>query len=316
MKRRMMMRHVAFSTLLLLLFVPAMSADPVTFGSAVIVPGTSWTQVNSYGSSIHLAVDNGMGTNKPYSATLPPDQALQERRVAVTRKVTVGSMSGPKISSIVVEYLSVSVNQVNLTPTFGGKKYLVTMNGSHVTGVIYASGVVPPADEIAFVQIDNANIGQMREMTRTFGGETVVPGSFLSAQDPEDLFDVQSGFNVDAFSMQLVSTAGTGAAQVATFDVSLTVSSSVRKPKNAAQGDPVPFPESSVTINLEGTLRADVTTGRIIDFDFEGPARAGGRKEASADGVKGKAGAGGGQARMMSLTGSGTGFMSGSFTYE
>ena len=76
------------------------------------------------------------------------------------------------------------------------------------------------------------------------------------------------------------------------------------------------FPESAVTIKLEGVLRADVTTGRIIDFDFTGPAQAWGRKEASAEGVKGKAGAGGGQMRMMSATGTGTGYMSGSFTYE
>src|SRR5205085_5810870 len=141
----------------------------------------------------------------PHNASLAPTQAHQEISVQRTKKITVTSMQGHRIGGFQVEYSSVLINGTDITSTFAGNKYLININGNHVGGVTYADGSTPPATELAFVQSDNSNIGQVREMANTFGGETVAIGGSLSAKNLDDLFDVQSGFNVDSYSMMLSS---------------------------------------------------------------------------------------------------------------
>jgi hypothetical protein len=316
MERRMIMRIALLSFVLLIVAATAATAEPLTFGTVTLSTGSTWTQSGRYGSSIRLSVDNGMGTGHSYSASVPPAEALQEKSVAVVKTVTVRAMAGPKISAADVEYSSVRINNVDVTSKFSGKTYVLTINGSRVNAVSYPGGAEPPADEVAFVRGDNVNIGQMREMDRTFGGKSVNIGDTLRAQDPEDLFDVQAGFSVDFFSMRLARVDGEAADAVATFDLSLNVSSSIRKGKNAAASDPEPFADSRVTLRLDGVLRANVATGRILEIDLSGPASASGSRDAEAEGVKGKGGRGGASTRRMSASGTGTGFMKSTYSYQ
>lgn len=316
MERSHRMRKAAFALFLIALALPV-AAFAVTFGSTPVAVGNSWTQTSSYGSSMELTVDNGMGTGKPYSAQIPPGLASQQTSITVTKSLKVTAMQGPKISGVEVDYDHVEIDGIDRTSLVSGHRYAIALNGGHVSSVTYANGGTPTAEEEAFVRLDNASVGQIREMNRTFAGETVAIGQPLSAKDPEDLFDVQEGFEVDSFSMTLASTAGDGADETATFDVVLAISSSVKKRKGSPVGDPAPFTQSRTSMRLAGTLTANVSTGRVIGFDLTGPATASGRKEARGrGGEQGKSGVNGVGARVMSVSGTGTGFMESSFAYD
>ncbi len=304
--------------LVALLIVTPLSAA-ITFGNSTVAAGSSWTETSRYGSSVDLVVDNGMGVDNPHNATLPATQSHQEISIQRTKKITVTSMQGQRIGGFQVEYTSVLVNGTDISSTFAGNKYVIDINGNHVGGVTYADGSTPPASELAFVQTDNSNIGQVREMANTFGGETVAVGGSLSAKNLDDLFDVQSGFNVDSYSMKLSSVSGDADSQVATFDVTLQISGEVKKGKGSDPNASAPFSTSSLHLSLSGPLHADVGTGRVLDFSLSGDATAGGQKEAKGkdkhgNDVVGKKGPNGAP-RSQSISATGTATLGATFSY-
>lgn len=303
-------------TLAALLIVAPLSAA-ITFGTSSVDVGSSWTETSRYGSSIDVTVDNGMGVGNPHNATLAPTQSHQEMSVQRTKTITVTSMQGRKIGGFSVQYTSVLINGTDVSAMFASNTYAIDINGNHVGSVTYADGSTPPAAELAFVQSDNSNIGQVREMANTFGGETVDVGGSLSAKNLDDLFDVQSGFNVDSYSMTLDSVSQDG--QTATFDVSLQISGSVKKGKGSDPNASAPFSSSSLHLALTGQLHADVASGRVLDFSLTGPATAGGQKEAHGkdnhgNDVVGKKGPNG-DPRSQSVTATGSATLSASFSY-
>ena len=297
-----------------LMIVAPLSAD-ITFGTSSVGVGSSWTETSQYGSSIDVVIDNGMGVNNPHNAALPPTQAHQVMSVQRTKTITVTQMQGHRVGGFQVTYSSVIVNSNDLTSTFAGNTYVIDINGNHVGSVTYADGSTPPAAEAAFVQSDNSNVGQVREMANTFGGETVAVGGSLSAKNLDDLFDVQSGFNVDSYSMTLSDVTD----NVATFDVSLQISGSVKKGKGNDPNASAPFSTSSLHLSLTGPLHAEISTGHVLDFSLTGSASAGGQKDAHGkdkhgNDVVGKQGPNG-NPRSQSVSATGTATLGASFTY-
>jgi hypothetical protein len=299
----------------------ASPAFAVTFGSATLAVGDSWTETSSYGSDITVTIDNGMGAGNPHNGNslLGPTQRRQQKSISRVKSVKVTSVAASRISGLEVQYSQVTVNGVDQTSMFAGKKYAIDIDGNHVSSVAYVGSTAEvPAAEVAFVTSDNSNVGQVREMRRTFGGETVSIGSSLTAKNPNDLFDVGTGLTVSSFSMKLTSVEGEAPNQIASFDVALTITGGVKKGKGAS-GD-APFATSSVQMNLAGPLRASVANGRIIDFSLSGPATAGGEKESkgknkSGQEVVGKKGANGAGSRSMVVTADGTASLAASFVY-
>jgi len=293
----------------------------VTFGAPAVTTGTSWTETSTYGSSIDIVSNNGMSDSSRYTqSTLTPAQAHQQTSTSRTKTLTVLDMAGQRIGSVDVSYRSVQVNGADLTSLFS-KHYVISLNGSHVSSVAHADGTSLTDAEAAFVTRDNTNIGQMREMARTFGGETVAVGDSLRSKNPDDLFDVQSGFSVDNYKMTLSAVTG----ESATFDVLLVVSSHVKKPKGAPANAEAPFGSaadngtSSVKMTLNGSLVADVATGRIQSFSLFGPVTASGSQDAhgkAADGSDLGTGTKGGQVRRTIMSVSGSASLSASFTYS
>jgi hypothetical protein len=313
------MRHLTVA-LAVALLVPSASFA-VTFGAATLAVGDTWTETSAYGSDITVTIDNGMGTGNPHNgdSLLGPTQKRQQKSISRVKTVKVTGVNAQRISGLEVEYTAVTINDVDQSGLFAGKKYSVDITGNHVTGVSYVgSTALPSSAEVLFVTSDNSNVGQIREMRRTFGGETVSVGGALSAKNPDDLFDVGTGLSVSSFSMTLSSVSGEGANQIATFDVAMTITGGVQKGKGAS-GD-APFASSSVQMNLSGPLRASVSTGRIIDFSLSGPATATGQKESkgknkSGQEVVGKKGPNGGSPRSMAVSAEGNAALSASFVY-
>jgi hypothetical protein len=298
----------------------------VTFGTPAVTAGTSWTETSRYGSSIDIVTNNGMSDSGRYTQTrLAPAQGHQQTTISRTKTLTVLAMQGQRIGSVDVYYGSVEVNGADLTSRFS-RHYVISLNGSHVSGVAHADGTSLTDAEADFVTSDNSNIGQFREVSRTFGGATVGIGDSLRSNNPDDLFDVQSGFSVDSSRITLSAVTGGGdTPQSATFDVLLVVSSDLKKPKDAPANAEAPFGSaadhgtSSLRMTLNGTLVADVATGRIQTFSLSGPVIASGSKDAhgkAADGSDLGMGKKAGQVRRTTMSASGSASLSATFTYS
>jgi hypothetical protein len=306
------MKKTIFALALLIAAAPLMAS--VTFGTSTVSAGSSWTESSQYGSSLDIAVDTGMGVDT--TKNLKPDsQQHQETNIQRTKTITVTQVQGQRISGFTVTYASVNINGTDLSSMFASKTYLIDINGNHVNSVTYGDSSAVPAQELAFVQSDNSNIAQVRAMADTLGGATVDINGVLKAKNLDDLFDVQSGFTVDSYSMTLTEVNGDNA----TFSVSLEISGDVKKGKGAGQSDPAPFSTSGLHLSLAGTLHAEVSTGRVLDFSLQGTPTASGQKEAhgkdkQGNDVVGKKGDGS-QSRSMSITVTGTASLAASFSY-
>ena len=304
------MKRTIFALAVLIVAAPLMA---ITFGTSTVTNGSSWTESSQYGSSIDITVDNGMGVGNPNNATLPDSH--RETSIQRTKTITVTQMQGQRIGGFTVSYSLVKIGGQDMTSTFAGKTYAIDINGNHVNTVTYADNSEVPAAELAFVQSDNSNIAQVRAMADAIGGESVDINGSLSAKNIDDLFDVQSGFSVDSYSMTLNSVTG----GVATFDVTLQISGDVKKAKGKGQTAPAPFSTSGLHLSLAGPLHADVSTGRVLDFTLSGNASANGQKEAHGtdkhgNDIVGKKGDGS-HSRSMSISVNGTATLGATFTY-
>ena len=324
------MKTKMFFSALILATAPLV-AQTVTFGDSNLTAGSSWTDSSSYGSTIAFTVDTGMGSNDPNvngTSQLLPAVQTQSTSISRTKQVTISSTrgNGKKIAGFNVAYSSVVVNGVDQTNTYAGKTYSVDVNGNHVNGVTFGDGSVVPAGETAFVLSDNSNINQALELANTLGGETIAIGSAVNAKNLDDLFDVTAGFDVDSCTMHLDSVSPAGPDQVATFTVTLSISSSanggIKKHKNADPSAGAPFTASSLHLGpLTGELHAHVASGRVLDFRLNGPATAGGNSTLTKSYGKDKHGhdlvgkKSNGDPRSMSISGTGTARISASFAY-
>ena len=306
------MKRTIFALAVLIVATPMMA---VTFGTSTVNAGSSWTESSQYGSSIDIVVDNGMGVGNPHNATLSPSQAHQETSIQRTKTITVTQMLGQKIGGFTVSYTMVKINGTDVSSTFSGKTYAIDINGNHVNSVTYGDGTLPPAQELAFVQTDNSNIAQVRAMADAFGGASVNVNDTLSAKTLDDLFDVQSGFTVDSYSMKLTDVTD----GKATFNVTIHISGDVKKRQGKGQSDPAPFSTSGLSFSLSGPLHADVSTGRVLDFTLTGDATANGSKAATGKNKSGNTVVGvsgdGTHQRSMSINVTGTASLGATFTY-
>ena len=306
------MKTTIFALALLIAAAPLMA---VTFGTHTVNAGSSWTESSQYGSSVDITVDNGMGVGNPHNASLSGSQGHQETSIQRTKTITVTQMQGQRIGGFTVSYSLVKISGTDMSSLFAGKTYAIDINGNHVNSVTYADNSAVPAQELAFVQSDNSNIAQVRAMADAIGGADVDINGSLSAKNIDDLFDVQSGFSVDSYSMTLTDVTN----GVATFSVNLHISGDVKKGKGKGQTDPAPFTTSGLQLALSGPLHADVSTGRVLDFSLSGNASANGQKDAhgkdkNGNDIVGKKGDGS-QSRAMSISVSGTATLGASFSY-
>ena len=305
---------------IILVFATLVIAAPlfaaVHFGNVDVNVGDTWTEQSGYGSDVTVAIDNSMGVHNP--AGIPPGQYQQQQTKAIsrTKNVLVTAVQGPKISGLQVEYTNVTINGVDQTGLFSGKQYAIDINGNHINTVSIVGGGTPTDDELNFVTKDNSNVGQLRELRRVFGGETVEIGDTLHSQHPDDLIDTTAGFTVDNFEATLASVTGDGDNQVATFNVTLSISNEVKRGHPNDQDSP--FSSSHVHFDLAGPMDVKVSTARIQTFSFTGPASVSGNKVAKGKDKHGNDVGGidgNGNPRQMSVTASGNANMSANFTY-
>jgi hypothetical protein len=306
--------EIACAAILLLLVAggavaqaPPEPPPSVTFGEVPVVVGDSWTESSTYTTTTTLALNDGY---RDLDAVVRNTSVEQEKTVTV--KEVVGN---DRITAVEVVYTMVKLNGTDLTSTFAGKTYLVTVTGNKAAVVTYAAGGSPSDAEVAFVASDNNRLGQMRAMNKTFGGKSVAIAQLpyeMRASDPTELIDAEAGMTVRDFKMVLTNVTGEGEEQTASFDVVLELSSGARKPKGAAATDPDPFDTSSMTLDLTGVLVADVTTGRIASISLSGPATITARK----NDPRGKKGGGStASERFLSVAGTGAATMESSYTY-
>lgn len=292
-------RTIALTAILLCAaFASAEEPQSITFAASSVNPGDSWIDSSSYETTLALSLHDSY-------RDLPP--TTQTTSVSRVKRVEVLSALGnDRLTGVEVEYSSVEINDVDVSSTYTGKKYVITVQGNKPATVKYANGDTPPDDEVAFVASDNNRHGQLRAMNKTFGGKTVAVGETLRAANPDDLIDADAGMRVRDFSMTLASIDG----DTAIFDVVLELSSDVRKPRKAAP-DASTWDSGALRIDLTGTLEARATTSRIVALTLTGPATISSRKATS-----GKKGPPHAQVdRVASMSGEGEARLSSSYVY-
>jgi len=292
-------RTIALTAMLLCaVLASADDRDSITFAASSVNAGDSWTDISSYETSLALSLNDSY-------RELPP--TTQTTSVSREKRVTVLSAQGnDKLTGVEVEYDSVEINGVDVTPAYAGKKYVITVQGNKPATIKYANGDTPSDDELLFVASDNNRHGQLRAMNKTFGGKTVAVGDTLRVSNPDDLIDAEAGMRVRDFSMTLKSIEG----DTAIFDVVLELSSDVRKPKKAAPDASV-WDSGALRLDLTGTLEARATTSRIVALTLTGPASISSRKATS-----GKKGPPNAQVdRVQTMSGEGEASLSSSYTY-
>src|SRR5262249_2944927 len=198
-----------------------------TFGTSAVNAGSSWTESSHYGSALDITIDNGMGVGNPHNVPAADEKRHQDTSIQRTKTITVTQMQGQRIGGFTVTYALVKVNGTDISSMFAGKTYSVDINGNHVNSVTYADSTPLPAQELAYVLSHSSNIDQVRAMADVFGGDAVNVIDSLSAKNLDDLFEVQSGFSDDSYSMTLNEVAD----GVATFNVSPRISGDVKKGK-------------------------------------------------------------------------------------
>lgn len=292
-------RTIALTAILLCATI-AIAEEPasITFAASSVNAGDTWTDTSSYETSLALSLNDSY---RDLPAT------TQTTSVSRTKRVKVLSAQGnDRLTGVEVEYSAVELNGADVTSSFAGKKYVITVQGNKPATIAYANGGIPPDDELAFVASDNNRHGQLRAMNKTFGGKTVAVGETLRVSNPDDLIDAEAGMRVRDFSMTLASIDG----DTAIFDVVLELSSDVRKPKKAAP-EADTWDTGALRLDLTGTLEARASTSRIVALSLTGPASISSRKATS-----GKKGPPHAQVdRVATMSGEGEARLSSSYVY-
>ncbi len=244
------MKTTTLFAALVLLSATLAFGDDVTFGSAAVSTGESWTDISTYASHVTF------GGN------------VREQTVTRTKETTVNAVGGNgAIDAAEVAYSAATRNDVPLPVV--GRRYAVSSHGNSVD-VAYADGGTPSAEEIAFVRSDNAHFRQLRAYDRIFGGKTFSIGSSVqpNKNDSAELVNASDGVSVNALALTLRSVRTEDGVQIATFDVSMTVGSNVKhgRGKSAA-----PAPAGGMTLSLDGTLDVYVSNARPALLDVRGP---------------------------------------------
>jgi hypothetical protein len=234
------MKNTSISTAIVLLFAATFaSAAEVTFTATPAVSGLTWEDSSSYATSATLSAGSAAPVTREYSVT----------RSKTCRALEVGGDG--RIDSVEVSYSASSNAAV------AGRSYIVTPQL-----VTYSGGGAPSAAESEFVRGDNAQFGRFRALERIFDGKTVAIGASFQPkkQDADELFEFPGG-RVNSVALTLRSVAS----GVATFDISMSVSSDAKekKSKKSAAG--------GMSMTLDGTLMLSVATSRPVSFDVSGP---------------------------------------------
>ena len=267
-----MTRKTLLTSLSILLLTASVSfaADEVTFGSAALQPGDSWSDTATYSSNVTL---NG---------------SAQEQNTSRTKETSVSDVGGDgSIDAAVVTYSAASRNGAPLPVT--GHSYAIAASGNSVD-VSYAGGGTPSEGEIAFVRSDNAHFRQMRAYDRIFGGKKFTVGSTaqVNRNDAAELVNAGDGVNVSAFALTLRSVRTENGVEIATFDVSMTLNTGIKHGhgKGAAAA-----PAGGMVITLDGTLDVQVSNARPALLDVTGPVGVQLRKPSNALFAEGNGGA-------------------------
>lgn len=275
-------------------FSTALQAQSVTFGSAPIGAGDQWSESASYTATITTTVHDSV---REVNSTTTAQSVTRSK----TSKATAVGGDG-RLNGVDVTYSAVSVNGTSLSNVVG-KTYRLTVAGSNVT-VAYADGNgVPTADEIAFVSTDNAHFGQFRAIDKIVGGKTLAPGAVVTPNkvDAEELVNATEGIAVDSMTMTLSGVSGSGAAQVATFNVSIVLRGGVTK--GASHKTTEEF-AGAVTMTLSGTMDIKVQNSRPAGLNVAGPTSLAARKNAKA-----------GTTKQMTLSGAGNSSIAISYSF-
>ena len=230
-----MKRTMIFTAIVL--FSAAISAQPVSFGSAPQV--TSWTDTAS--------ADSSLTVNGAKSANAAATRMVNRSK---TTCVVAADAKG-HIEFVEVTYAAATRNGVGLS--VAGRQYLVLRSAKGIL-VTYADGTTPDAEETAFVAGDNAYFARFGAMQRIFAGKTFTVGTSFqpSAADAAELANLANGSHVRNLALTLRSVDD----GVATFDVSTSIDA-----------------ERGMKVVWNGTLEVSVATSLPKRFQVAGAIR-------------------------------------------
>ncbi|HEX8172179.1 MAG TPA: hypothetical protein VF824_16715 [Thermoanaerobaculia bacterium] len=243
------MKRTLIFTALFFAAAAAHAADSVTFGSTSAAAGMTWSESSTFTNDVTIG---GVGGGAPLQVA---------QTSARSKQLTVREVGADgRIRSADVTYTAATDNDA-----VTGKTYRVTRSGN-TAEVTYANGGTPPAPELAFVAADNPHFAQFRAYERIFGGKTFTIGSSTepNRNDAQDLVNASGEVTVTAISLTLRSvTSG-----VATFDISMTLRSDVKKGRGHNAQEPA---SGAMTLTLDGTMTVAVATARVTSLDVTGP---------------------------------------------
>jgi hypothetical protein len=247
-----MKRVLICASLLALSMTPLLAAD-FSFTPADVVGGVSWTETGTYHSDLNIVLNDSARELPPVTRTLD---------VTRSKSVTVVQAGGNDVINVLdVSYTAAPV------ATVVNNTYRLTVKGNHAD-IAYADPTkgTPTDAEIAFVDGDNTQFGQLRALNRIFGKKsfTTDQAAKVNKNDAEELINVGPDLDVSDLTLTLRSVNG----DVASFDISLTLQSNIKK-GSPDQVDS-PFSTGGMTIALAGTLQLKTTTCRPTSIVLNG----------------------------------------------
>src|SRR5688500_6818042 len=125
MKERKAMNRITLALVAVVLLLPH-GLFAVTFGSANVAVGDTWTETSSYGTDMTLTIDNGMGPGHADngSGLLTSTERRQRTSISRTKKMKVTALQGHRISGLEVEFTQVMFNGVDQKTLFAVIKYV------------------------------------------------------------------------------------------------------------------------------------------------------------------------------------------------